>query len=481
MTIFGYKKMFCLKSPVNDVDDNRWNELAAFMGKILPDEKKDSPLPAGYTYLAQFIDHDISLDSQNRTKPWDFEQNPKPVFNLRTPFFDLETIYGKIEPENGEIPRSELLQDKSHLKLRFTIGEGISPNVKAERSYPNDLPRNPDLKAAIVDRRNDENFLVAQIQTAFIKFHNAVVNLLGEKDSVYTFEKARKIVIRHYQYIILNDFLPKIVDREIINEALNGKFYFWKDDFEENMLPLEFSLAAFRMGHCMIRNSYNVNRTFPNAGLNDLFSLTGLGHRVKKREGVPSIWLLNWKLFFDIDNSAQNLSNFNFAKTINTKISPMLNFLGGNFKFIRDSSLSALDLYRGRAFRLDSGQAVANEIINAVNNGNPTLPPKKTPDQSDLEKLIPESLHSSFLEKTPLWFYLMAESEIENKQKLGQAGARIVAETFVKILAKSPFSILKEKMEDDRYFLAQDKKTFGMTEMFKLIFAQNFDELNPLD
>ncbi len=80
----------------------------------------------------------------------------------------------------------------------------------------------------IVDGRNDENLAVAQTQVAFIKFHNAIVKKLNEADTIELFEKARRIAIRHYQWIILHDFLPKIVKKSVFDDVLenSNKFYF---------------------------------------------------------------------------------------------------------------------------------------------------------------------------------------------------------------------------------------------------------------
>ncbi len=52
----------------------------------------DNPaLPAGYTYLAQFVDHDITFDPTSRL---DRADDAEAVSNFRAPRFDLDSIYG---------------------------------------------------------------------------------------------------------------------------------------------------------------------------------------------------------------------------------------------------------------------------------------------------------------------------------------------------------------------------------------------------
>ena len=57
------------------------------------------------------------------------------------------------------------------------IGKNIS--ILGEGDFRNDLPRSPEGFALIGDHRNDENLLVAQTHLAFLKFHNAVCDMLA--------------------------------------------------------------------------------------------------------------------------------------------------------------------------------------------------------------------------------------------------------------------------------------------------------------
>jgi ribosomal protein L14 len=483
---FGYDKMLEVETEFYP-SDNKLDQLAEFMA-IEP--KK---IPAGYTYLGQFIDHDIALDSATveRIPPWDLIPSSS-ISNKRTPFFNLETIYGFEIPTNPKEPaRDKLLKDGSQSFLK--LGDTVPDTIKD--SFPNDLPRESNSpKAVIVDARNDENLAVAQTQVAFIKFHNAVVKDLienhGRGDTKDTFEAAREIVIRHYQWIILKDFLPRIIKKSVLNDVLTegNKFYF--PTRKNVFMPLEFSVAAYRTGHSMIRNSYNWNHLFNDdpgaapdepssvhlgtATLAELRTFTGSGGMEGKNQ-LPSDWLINWNLFYNIDNSiGLKKQKFNFASEINTKIASLLGFLNPELiTFKREFSLPALDLYRTRAMSLPTGQAVAEIILGTKER---ILKPEQ------LVNLLPENLKYKFSKETPLWFYLLAEAEIEEGgRRLGEVGSRIVAETFVALLKLSRPSILTEDFQPNPSLGAEGGE-FGMPQMLKFIRDSNkgFDELNPI-
>jgi hypothetical protein len=478
---FGYKKMLDIETEFNPSDDNL-NQLAEFMAV---DRER---IPAGYTYLGQFIDHDISLDSATVDRKFPGASIPaSSIFNLRSPFLNLETIYGFETPTNdGEPKRADLLKEGSKTLLK--LGDTV-PGLIVKKIIPDkDLPRKPNCPIAlIVDPRNDENLAVAQTQVAFMRFHNAVVNLLHPApDTTETFEKAREIVIGHYQWIILYDFLPRIIKKSVVDDVLeNGnKFYF--PDPQTPFIPLEFAVAAYRAGHSMIRNSYNWNPIFNDgpfpdslpATLNQLSENTGRGG-LGRNNNLLSDWLINWNWFYDLSGNRQN-QNLNLTSLIDTNIAHQLGFLPPRTslevleRFARETSLPALDLYRSRALGLPTGQAVAQKIL-----GSEDLILK--PGQiANLLPALPKDLKKAISAETPLWFYLLAEAEIEEQgQRLGEVGSRIIAETFVGLIKLSRPSILDGSFRPNTAFCTYTGE-FGMREMFKVISRGNTAELNPV-
>src|SRR5205809_988902 len=53
---------------------------------------QDSWLAAGYTYLGQFIDHDITFDPASSLQR---DNDPDSLVDYRTPRFDLDSVYGR--------------------------------------------------------------------------------------------------------------------------------------------------------------------------------------------------------------------------------------------------------------------------------------------------------------------------------------------------------------------------------------------------
>ena len=122
---------------------------------------------SGYTYLGQFIDHDITFDPTSNIQR---RNDPLALLNFRTPRFDLDSVYG------GGRADQPFLYDWSGGKdagVRLLLDRDGDGTFATE-----DLPRNRQGRALIGDARNDENAIVAQLHLLFIRFHNKIVGLV---------------------------------------------------------------------------------------------------------------------------------------------------------------------------------------------------------------------------------------------------------------------------------------------------------------
>ena len=290
-------------------------------------DNQNTEIPAGYTYLGQFIDHDITLDRKTELTV-NGKVEPGCIENFRTPSLDLDSLYG-----NGpDCENSKCLYKDD--KRTFEIGKTSPVDNLGLGIFDNDLPRqgngpfNPEYYVAIIgDHRNDENLAVAQTHLAFLKFHNALAEAKPNK----SFEELRREVTLHYQAIILTDFLPKILDQEVLNDVLQNGRKFYTDD-KKDCMPIEFSVAAHRLGHSMVRPSYQWNRIHNEATLKELFEFSGgSGSRGPEdkpfadRDTLPSDWIINWKLFYDLSEVGKDCDEqLNYARKLDTNIAVQL-------------------------------------------------------------------------------------------------------------------------------------------------------------
>jgi len=472
---FGYKRLFEIEVKFSD---DKKDDLRA-LGQLMTSgtDPFNSPIPSGYTYLGQFIDHDISHNSKAGTPP-NGHVNLIDLRNERSPFLDLDSLYGK-GPEDQNSRRLYQDHNIALLKLGSTIDAGT-----AGKTFFNDLPRNAKGCAEIEDKRNDENMAVAQTHVAFIKFHNAVVRKLGSIKSIDVYKEAKEEVTRHYEWIVLNDYLPRIINQDILKEVCIRNTYF-EPNPEKPEMPIEFSAAAFRLGHSMVRPLYTWNRFFNRennqpATLLNLGQFTGFGKFGGRTIGnsanglvnitkLPSEWIIDWRRFFEFNGpEPSNNPRFNFALKINTKLSSGLGRLSVG-------SLAVLNLLRGLTVDLPTGQLIAERVCGDFKDTVPLEP-------EDFVGVLPLDLIEQFNRETPLWFYLLAEAEIREKgERLGPIGSRIVAEAFVGLLKANKNSILNNTGWEPQF--GPDNKTFNMTDLLRFVAentSQDCNELNPL-
>src|SRR5215211_4480310 len=222
-------------------------------------------IPAGFTYLGQFIDHDLTFDKSSLMEGVDI--SPATLLQARSPSLDLDSLYGNGPGDPGSV--------------QFYEADGVHLKVGAAAGGPpgSDLPRQPggaDGGLAIIpDERNDENLAVAQAHAALIRFHNRVVDTLPASPD--RLKKARRLVTKHYQWMIRTDYLKRICAPAVVNDVFqNGRKAFEVNAQPTSMptMPIEFSVAAFRLGHSMIRATYSWNQVFPGATLKQLFDFS---------------------------------------------------------------------------------------------------------------------------------------------------------------------------------------------------------------
>lgn len=411
----------------------------------------DSDIPAAYTYLGQFLDHDITFDVTPiplaRLAEPDFQPlaNLDGLINGRSARLDLDSVYGG--PRDPAAPAKMLVGAVT--TLNGTATPLLRPAGKGDR---NDLPRQPrsadpaeDRAAIIGDPRNDENLIVAQLHTAFLKAHNALV------DEGKTFEEASRAIRRSYQQMILGDFLTRICDPGVLDDVVKNGPRVWRlGEAEELFMPVEFSAAGYRFGHSMIRTIYDFNLNFVDAGLDLLFTFTALSGQLGENidlppsDTLPENWIIEWERFLPMGTRPAQM-----ARTIDTRLTDFTFKLQNTFGKPEGSDapegselrrlapmLAMRNLLRGHLLRLPTGQAVARRMGLAPLEGDAFLAALPEPQRAAA---------GPFKDASPLWFYVLAEAgdpSGANGAHLGPVGSRIVAETLWTMIRRSEDSIL---------------------------------------
>ena len=352
----------------------------------------DGPAAAGQTFLGQFIDHDLTLDAT--TELGRAAGDVTRIRNFRTPRLDLDCVYG-----GGPDVSPHLYDKDAKGKLLFGRGPGEGPADGNDL----DLPRNRQGTALIGDPRNDENLFVSQVHgRRFIAEHNRLVDDKGD------YELAREALTHAYHTEIMESFLPDVVDPDVLSP-----FKAWLDggpvptDGNINWshipdMPVEFAAAAYRFGHSMVRQSYDLNA--------DHTAVPIFGGALEGFSPVLTDHNLDFDLFFGTD--AQR------SRAIDTKLPTALIKLPTSVVGDGEANLAFRNMSRGQiTFRMPSGEAMAGFM------GKPVTATHQLVKDAGLEG------------NTPLWFYILAEAEAHGG-KLGPVGGSIVAGVIVNLLVK---------------------------------------------
>jgi hypothetical protein len=412
--------------PAYDVPLEATDALAATMRDAANGSTtgNNNNLPSGFTFFGQFIDHDLTMD---RETLGDQQSDPDGATNFRSPVLNLDTVYNAMQPDGVSTGAMQDPADPAKLLLQVN-GNGVL-----------DLPRNADGTACLGDPRNEENLVICQLHIAFARFHNRLV------DGGLSFAAARRQTVLHYQWLVMTDFLPRIVGQETVDAAVrllpNGKrkatTRFYRPHNPNRLFtPLEFAVAAFRFGHSQVRNNYQINppnrvaiqQPVPGAG-----NLNGF-------RPIPSHLVADFRNFFHFPDSPNPPvpDPFNSTRRIDATLSAnLLSLPPQSLPSAPDrTSLPARNLQRGVQVGLPSGQAVARAIGAPVLTNAELAASAGNPAQAAIELARPE-----FGGEAPLWFYVLGESgALHNGERIGAVGATIIAETFAGIMDADPGS-----------------------------------------
>jgi len=390
----------------------------------------------GYTYFSQFVGHDLTHDPTPLDGPY---LDPEQTLNHRTPYLDLDHVYG------GGPKRSPALYCGEPGAEMFKLG------ATTPTGYLRDLPigNGTILLGDEEDTRNLDNLILRQLHVLFLKFHNEAVKQISVQPSTISgiehlnsgtiFERAQRLVRWHYQWVVRHDLLPRILHTSVWNGhdrplRLNSRH---ANTFS---IPIEFSLAAFRFGHSMVRNAYGLNCRQKRVVLPELMAL---GHMPSP---VRDDFIIEWGRFFDGLPSSGPVASSSF---IDTSIAAPLHDLSPSIirlcskmeRLAEPPRLPVRTLLRGARARLPTGQEVADVLVRQgiIKSEDCLTSAQLTQDTCNRAGSVLRDV--GLEENTPLFYYLLKEAELVARGlTLGPIGSYIVAVVIEGALEADPNS-----------------------------------------
>lgn len=333
-----------LCSQTSDIYNKRQlNEFLVFFGQFLDhtfvaSTTKDGtaypiPLAPDDSNFANFSTGELPFTRHKRAQPvplGDDRHNEgveRPV-NLLSSAIDLASVYG------AYVERADYL--RSHTGGQMLVSSG---NLLPFDTFGlSNVPTSSEEYFVAGDDRVNEHPVLTALHTLFVREHNklaeelAVVFMNWDDDKL--FHEARKINIAQYQKIVYEEFFPMITGRQM--PPFKG--------YNKSVIPtisIEFSTAAFRIGHTLVGNSL----TMRGEGMSDM----------------PSVPMS--EVFFPHSNEIVKTgidvylrgAMYARAQEVDTHISNMLrNYLFTNVDGVQGLDLIALNIQRGRDHALPS-------------------------------------------------------------------------------------------------------------------------------
>ena len=347
-------------------------------------------LPAGYTYLGQFLAHELV---------------PRPKLVTRSRKLDLDSLYGTNPVEDGS---SDRYIDWSTGRLRARLVSG----------YEVDLPRDEQGKVTIPEIRNDDQVILSQLHLLLIRFHNRLVDELeSELSPLEKFELAKRGVWATLCRIVFEDYLPRICQPNVFNAVFAEGRQFIAMPESDTLLPLELTHAALRFGHSQVRRSYKLNSAHAVVSLDSIFC--------QDQPIKEELVIDDWQRFFADGSQTAAIIDLRIADGV-----------AGSGPNIVDLNLQA-------GFRV--GLCSAVELVHAFHAEDIGVVPEI---HFSVERVKEKSIFERHarIEELPIWpFVLLEASECESLgDRLGPLGSLLLCETLRNAVSEQDRMLLEQ-------------------------------------
>ena len=288
-------------------------------------------IPSGYTYLLQFLAHDLvhsAIPLSIAGKLGAGTSNAR-----RTPL-RLESLYGSGPVGSPHLYALDAPNDDRRTKLRLgrmrwketprAAGCPFRDIARAEAENVTGVDRSiagqrPALTEALVaDPRNDDHAIISQLTAMFALLHNGLIDLIRRREPASNgnarfgaayrrFLCARDALTSIYHTIVRKDAMRRVL-HPAIYAAYSGSSPRFMDQPAapgEWQIPFEFSHGAFRFGHAMVRPEYRIN-DLSEHDLNNTLVKSSVNEPINMP--LDETWMVQWSRFFEINGSKPNFS-----------------------------------------------------------------------------------------------------------------------------------------------------------------------------
>ncbi len=221
-----------------------------------------------------------------------------------------------------------------------------------------------------------------------------------------------------------------------------SSYRYYAPDNDLLFMPLEFSVAAFRFAHSMIRPQYQLNA----ATMLTLAQILNVGALLTggPPPEVASADIIAWHNFAKIGGHPAP----QMARRIDPEISQALGSLpvflpGSNISIgALMQHLARRNLLRGFLLSIPTGQAVADGMQTKALTPAELRGPSGTPIHNAV-------VAGGFDTASPLWYYILREADVQqNGNRLGSVGGRIVAETLSALVRRDGASYINNRQDE---------------------------------
>jgi hypothetical protein len=306
-------------------------------------ERWENPsIPSGYTYLLQFVAHDLVHSAIPLSVAGGLGAGTR---NARRTALKLETLFGSGPVGSPSIYALDAPNDERRTKLRLgrmrwkdaDVAEGCPFRDIARSTAENVTGIDRSIagrrvaltEALIADPRNDDHAIMSQLTALFALLHNGIIDMIRRDEpgngpnaqlgaAYRRFLCARDALTLIFHNIIRKDLMRRAIHPQIYaayGDPAHGFIDRAVDtgvacnaatpDADNWQIPFEFSHGAFRFGHAMVRPEYRINdlathdlcKTLEKTSANDPVNMP-----------LDTTWIVRWSRFFEINGSRPNFS-----------------------------------------------------------------------------------------------------------------------------------------------------------------------------